>query len=544
MSPQEKVTRGGRRWIGLAVVLAVSGAISIITTYGTLSGTYDESVHIAAGVELLTRGTYTYSLEHTPIARVAEAIGPVVAGARFPDDTGYVTRANAVMASGSGYVRNLTLARFGALPFFLLACALLFVWARQLAGDAAAAVAVGLLALTPPVLAHAGLATTDGAAMAAFCAVVLAFDRWLECPESRSRMVWLGVAGGFALGSKLSSIPFFGATALVMLAAHFTERRKTRRDQRPPGRFLRPLAGALLIALLVVFASYGFSISRTLDFPAPLGEFVFGIMLVAWHNSLGNATFLLGDVTVGGRWAFFPVALGVKTPIPLLLLAAAGMLFAVRSWRRGEGRPWLTAPIAALIPFAVACSSGINLGVRHILPMYPALALLGGLAVARLWRMHVAARTLVVALLVWMAVNSWRAHPDYLAYFNELAGRDPGAVLVESDLDWGQDLERLSDTLRVRGISEFSFAYFGFGDRADQLFPQMHRFERGDPPPTGWFAVSETLYRRGYSLLENRTVIAVPDAFAWLREREPVARVGRSIRLYHLPPPNATPASR
>jgi hypothetical protein len=124
-------------------------------------------------------------------------------------------------------------------------------------------------------------------------------------------------------------------------------------------------------------------------------------------------------------------------------------------------------------------------------------------------------------------------HPDYLAYFNELAGRHPERVLVDSDLDWGQDLQRLSDTLRARNISAVTTAYFGSAEPASYGVPVVAGWRRGQAV-RGWFAVSETLRQRGTARLVNGQWELHPDALRWLDAHQPVAQIGRSMRLYRL----------
>jgi hypothetical protein len=126
-------------------------------------------------------------------------------------------------------------------------------------------------------------------------------------------------------------------------------------------------------------------------------------------------------------------------------------------------------------------------------------------------------------------VSSARAHPDYLAYFNELAGARPERVLVDSDLDWGQDLRRLTATLQRRGIDTLSVRLFGSADLRRHDLP-VFRVLPPYQPATGWIAVSELMLRTS-------------DRFTWLKAYEPVERVGKSIRLYHIPGEAASRAS-
>lgn len=524
----------------VAAALSVFGAARVAATWGAIGATVDEPLHIAAGTALIARHSYTRDLQTPPLARIAVAAGPHLAGMQYVQGPGLFTEGDAELRTGEGYRRNLELARLGILPFFLAGCVLLYVWARRVGGDVVAAVAVGLFVFTPPVLAHAGLATTDMAATTMFIGAIVAFTWWLERPAGLLRSITFGIAAGLALATKFSLIGFFGATALGMLVVRRMDRTGT--PSMPTavalrGLVVRRLLFVALMAFVVLFAAYGFLITRQFGFPAPLSEFALGLLFLLRHNIDGNASYLLGKAYVGGRWAFFPVVLLVKTPLPLLVLAAGGAGVAFRAWRETRRSQWLDAVIAVSVTLAVAIPSNINLGVRHILPLYPALCLLAGAAIVRSWWRSRLGRTVAVALGVWLVVGTWRAHPDYLSWFNELAASDPGAVLVDSDLDWGQDLERLADTVRARGIHDLSLIYFGNGTRPEHLIPGLHRFHLGDPRPSGWLAVSETLFRRGLSEIIDYKVILHPDALAWLRSYTPVTRIGQGMRLYYIPPP-------
>jgi hypothetical protein len=157
------------------------------------------------------------------------------------------------------------------------------------------------------------------------------------------------------------------------------------------------------------------------------------------------------------------------------------------------------------------------------------MALVAGVGASTLWHWRPglpAGPVLAVLLAGWQVASSFRSHPDYLAYFNELAPR-PERILVDSDLDWGQDLKRLADTLRARDIREVSIAYNGSADLSRHGLPitrELVPFR----PTSGWIAISLFCLKMGK--IGTRT----PDEFAWLERFEPVARVGSSIRLYHL----------
>ena len=97
-------------------------------------------------------------------------------------------------------------------------------------------------------------------------------------------------------------------------------------------------------------------------------------------------------------------------------------------------------------------ASPLNLGERHLLPTYPALLILAGAASGwfrsehrRFWS------AAVVALLAVLGAESMAIRPHYLAYFNVLAGGPESGYrhLVDSSLDWGQDLPGLKRWLEA-----------------------------------------------------------------------------------------------
>ena len=169
-------------------------------------------------------------------------------------------------------------------------------------------------------------------------------------------------------------------------------------------------------------------LARAPVFPAPaLFE---GLGQLAAKNRAGHKSYLLGEVRTTGWWYFFPVALAVKTPLPFLLLTAAGLAAMCRLLSGVERRRQLEPAAIAFAILLVCLPSRINIGLRHVLPMYPFLAIVAGLGVVALWRARravPAASALAVLLVGWQLVASARTHPDYLAYFNELAGQPPRA---------------------------------------------------------------------------------------------------------------------
>jgi hypothetical protein len=253
------------------------------------------------------------------------------------------------------------------------------------------------------------------------------------------------------------------------------------------------------------------------------------------HGGTGHPAFLLGTPSNHGWWYYFPVALAVKTPLPLLALAAVGAVEAVRSVR--EGRDWTVAVplVSALAMLAVSMMVRVDIGVRLVLPMYPLLAIVAAQGALWLWQRRgtSANRTAAAVLVLSSIVVAVRTYPDFLSYFNLLAGAHPEHILVDSNLDWGQDLYRLRDTLQKNDITDSVYvAYFGTADVSAAGVPHARLLGLHERRP-GWIAASETYLAGEW----------VGGAYQWLRDFKPVARIGPSMLLWHIPPPPAPAAS-
>ena len=546
----------------VACLLAIIGVARIVSTYHVFSQSTDEPDSVAPGMEWLQYGTYTFEPLHPPLARVAASIGPYLAGLRLKDHRNLWIEGNEVLQSNGRYLHNLALARVGILPFFVLATFLVWYWARSRYGDAPALVAVFLFTTTPVILGHAGMATTDTAEIATFTLAVFAFVNFLE-RRTLLRAAMVGAASGLAIIAKFSGLPFLVASFAALLLCRWLLTRRPTIESSSTGawHWVRASAVAAVATCFVIWAGYRFSVSsattpadrphytidqmigshgalhdaayRIAEMPfVPAPAFLQGLAKIRFKNFQGHKSYLLGEVRQTGWWYFFPVAFAVKTTIPLMIFAAVGAFYLCKiGWQE---RNWVVAApvIISIAVFLVCLKSQINIGVRHILPIFPLLAIAGGVAAYRLWQTTTRkylARTLIVALLAWQLVASIHSHPDYLAYFNEFAGSHPEKILIDSDLDWGQDLLRLSSALHDRHIEQVSIAYAGsknldlnnFGLPSFQVLPPHQ-------PVTGWIAISLFCLKVGE--------LGEPvDSYSWLEAYQPVARIGRSIFLYYIP---------
>ena len=510
---------------------------------------FDEGAHIACGMEWLSHGKYTYETLHPPLARVATAILPYAAGARSQGHSDMAVEGTAIINRDGRYAHNLLLSRLGILPFFWLTCLLSYLFMLAYFSAWHGAISVFFLSFCPVVLAHSAVATTDAPLMATFLAAVLGFAIYLRSP-TLPRALLASVCLGIACVTKFSAIPFFVVTSAILVGQHMYRHRE----------FLRPLRRLLFVgvcSLPILWAAYRFSYhplftpadtypkaqvkldamsARNRSFltkvnvPAP--ELFRGMYLIKQNGdgTLPRYGYLLGRLYTGGNPAFFPVALFIKTPIAMLLLCLAGVGIAWRFYRLKINEEVVVLFSGLVGPLLVGVLGNMNIGLRHILPVYPFLGMFASIAVVSMWSRRGAhgqlVRGLVFVLLIWNVTSCLLAAPQYLSYFNEFAASRPGHFLVDSDLDWGQDFYKLESKLSGVPPADVSVDYFGDGTIARHESAQWHTLKAGEHP-TGWVAVSETRYEEH------------PELFTWLSEK-PFTWVGRTIRLYHVAMPANT----
>jgi dolichyl-phosphate-mannose-protein mannosyltransferase len=276
--------------------------LRIMATYSETGITFDEPGHMACGLQFLAQHVYRYETQHPPLARMASALGPFLDGARPMGNANQDFEGAAILYRNTHVLRTLILMRLGVLPFFGLAGLVVYFWTRRYIGTLTAVIATGLFTLLPPVLAHAGVATTDMALTAGLGAAFYALIRWAETPDIR-RSVILGVATGLMVLTKFTALVYLPAAALLALASYVSVQRPafhhllTLIQQRAASFVLAVATGAL-----VIWAGYLFSFGPVpgwhISLPAP--EVFDGVRSALHHNSIGHPAYLLGRVSISG----------------------------------------------------------------------------------------------------------------------------------------------------------------------------------------------------------------------------------------------------
>jgi Dolichyl-phosphate-mannose-protein mannosyltransferase len=568
----------------VAFGLVLIGVLRIVATYHVFSQAYDEPAHVACGMEWLDKGTFQMEPQHPPLPRVMAALGPYLAGLRLPElrfadnnkAEGYdlFGTGNQILYAGGLYLRNLTLARIGTLPFFLLAAWVTFFWARSLLGDWFAVLALFLLTTLPTILGYCSLAYVDPALLAFLPAALFAWIRWLESP-GWGRSVILGIAVAGALLSNTPWLVYLPPCVVAILAcrwwAYRGESRLLFREaiRAPLRRWTRPSGVALLALCFVVWGGYRFSVrpldqvfehplqsAQHLRLPSPMkalavkvvalnprlpaAEFFEGVYKTVGENSKLYPAYLFGKVRRGGWWYFYFFMLAFKTPPGFQLFAMVGTAWALR--RFWNGRDWrLAAPaVCVLLILALSTLVRVNLSVRHILFLYPLLAILAAFACREIWALRSRWPRLAPAalglLLVGQGVSTAWIHPNYLTYTSLFAGARPDErLVVDADFDGGQYIFKLKQVLAEQKVDHLHLRLFTSADLTQMNLPPFEVLAPYEHA-TGWIAVSVYNLRLGGGAWHPESL----DGYAWLNAYKPVASVDKTIRLFYIPKSGAS----
>ena len=531
------------------------------------SAAFDEQYHLTAGYTYLRTGDFRLATNHPPLAGWLASL-PLLGDATITLPTDHPAWQNGdrflfsdifFWESGNDAQSMLLRARGVMTLLGVVLVASLFVAARQMLGERAGWLALLLAIFEPNLIAHSRFVTTDLSLTLFIFLAIRWWWRWLV--QARWPNAWL--AGGFAglaMGVKYNGALIWAILALATLLQSMHHSKRSEGSGSAPGalwrRRLAGLAVAMLAALAMLWALYRFTIGPV-DF-LPGGPTVLAPHYWQWFwNTVvriidlqgARVDFFMGEASNHYWWQYFFVAAGVKLPLPVLLLSLAGvaLLARDRSLRRLSVL-WLPPALLLLL----GATQVLNIGFRHMLPAIPFLLLLGASVAERVPRFAARPQRAVGAALLtaWLVFDVVRIAPHYESFFNQLAGQwqNWSNLLVDSNLDWGQDLIELRRVMDERGIDTVNLAYFGkaapeaYGVRYRPL-PSYLRFMEGreiaayNPytPEPGWYAISATALRTG--LMTPDTV----DLYKIFRSMAPDAHAGYSIYLYHLTyPPDIT----
>jgi len=498
-----KAINFSKLFIFLALLLLLGQFVLQIFLARFNSQTTDEAVHLSAGYTYLARRDFRYNPEHPILIKALCAVPLLFMDIKQPSneqklwddskdfffDSWFQNRTygeKLLYSSGNNAEKILL---WGRLPVVFLTLILglsILYFVRKFYSSAGALVAVALYSLNPVVNAHGHLITTDIAIALGFFLSTIAALYFFKKRNFRN-FIFLALALTFSALVKYTAIILVPVIIVLFVYSYIAG--FIARGERIKTFLLIVLVFVLTWAL--VFASYGFktdqiprvsSISdvwaernypqkqvevttnrktfdKILHFAAPAllpRDYFKGLFMVLTHAGGGHDSFLLGKVSNVGWWYYFPVVFVAKNPIPALILIGLG-IWAIAKIKddRKEGLFILTS---ALIYFLFAMSSKANLGIRHILPVFPLLFLVSA-SLVRLKSKIL--RIIIILLISWLVFESISAFPYYLSYFNQFFGGKQNGYRVASDsnLDWGRDLKEIAKYLQDNSLGKVYVDY-------------------------------------------------------------------------------------
>jgi hypothetical protein len=576
MTRQKWGARSWSRGLILSSGIALYATLAI-TSVHRMAAVFDEGAQFPAGYSYWHFGDFRLNPEHPPLVKLLASAPLLLMDVEVHRDQ-EAWRLGKQWNFGHDFLyswndgeRLLFVGRCAVVSLGCLLAAAVFWWAQRIWGLAGGTLALLLSALSPDILAHGHIVTFDVGISLFIFLTVLAFERLTEC-LTWSRLLWAGLSLGGAFATKESAIALLPILAILsILVVALPEPLPLQLGTRPPRALAtrRDRAACLalvlmamgVIAVLVIWIVYGFHLHLSPD-PAYQGvdwkdvwpqhaafgvaadvvrrlhllpdAYTYGFLKVFQFDTRGSV-FLLGRVAVNGFHAFYPVAFLIKTPLALLVLLVASVLLLRRRPLPLRTEAFLWLPV--LVYFGLALTRHVQNGHRHLLPIYPFLFVLAGRPAA--WAASLPwqkpARLCVMALAGWYALATLRIHPHYLAYFNEIVGGPENGYrcLVDSDLDWGQDLEELKAYLDAHHIPKIKLSYFGSADPSAygivyDLLPsyRIATPRRWSVAPGDLVAVSATNLAGIYMGPEAQPLMER------LRRQQPLAKIGYSILIY------------
>lgn len=483
--------------------------------------------------------------------------------------------------------------RFPMVLVMMLLGFFVFKWTKELAGKKAALAATFLFAFSPNIITHGRFVTTDVGLAAFLIISLYYFVKFLKDPSWSNMLKFGLTFGLVQLAkfSAFMLIPYYILIVVLWIIVKIvTNKSETWKYIK---NYVSKTIIAMVIGYLLVGAVYGVltfkepseiikrdinsilnsnkyynkygfvknSFISLAEKPILKGYSVYGLGLtmVMQRATGGNTTYFLGEVSSAGWKHYFPVTFLMKEPVPALIIIFASIITLImilgekvydyklsisQYWRGvtdyGLGNP---APLVIFGFIALywlsSITSNLNIGFRHILPTIPLMYILSIKIMAKAnnfirektnQQSYYAHLVIIGILGIWLVGSNLYNYPLYLPYFNEIIGSKNGYKwIVDSNVDWGQDLKRLAKFVEKNNIDKIHLDYFGGGSAKYYLGDKYDPWWSAKiPEQWGWYAVSATPYRTSF---ENPKT-----SYNWLDQYELAEVVGNSILVYKVEP--------
>jgi tetratricopeptide (TPR) repeat protein len=486
------MTLSGKKLAAVVLALFAIQTALVVAMVHRESLTWDEGDHMFAGYMMWKTGDYGLNPEHPPLVKLLATVPTLHEKLWIPPLQGRFFKAEAYedgrdwLARNDGASQRLVFRMRLAAGLLAWGLALMVFFAtRAWFGTSAALIALTLVVFDPNIMAHSALVTTDVGVSLFFLATIFAFYRWATRP-TLGRLLLAGLAAGLLAATKHSGILIAPMLLPVIVYEIFRAERGTR--LRETLRLCFGFVAMVVIAIPVLWSFYGFryaarpaglTLGTSLaDYAAPLGHFDSSVVMAVAHIHLlpesylmglvdvkrmaeFYPTFIFGTVHAHGVWYYFPSVILIKTTIGLLALCALAA-WAAFSGKIGKTRElvWLLAPGAAY--FLIAMVSGIDIGARHVLPVYAMAAIFAGAGAAALGTGSRAWSGIAAALIAAHLAASMATYPNEMAFANMAWGgaKNTHNLLSDASVDWAQQLYQVKDWQDQHPSEECWFAYF------------------------------------------------------------------------------------
>lgn len=518
-----------RYWVTISLVAIILASFFLmIFSAQKDSIVIDEQVHISAGYLHTWEGDYTFNAEHPPLLNDLAGFFAKIGKPKLPQKsyrsfTGSEQWDYADLFwyhSGNNVDKIIFWSR---LPFIFLTLGLIylsFLWTKTLFGPKAGLMAAALAAFSPNILAHGRLATTDIGVAFFFLLFFWILRKYLLSP-SWIKAIWLGFSLGLVVLAKFSGLLVLPLLLVFLLWRWLIQDKGTWKEnwrKRILELILIISVGFVLFWLVYAFSSRSEFISsgfvKLLLFP--LGKFWQGYQILSDHNSVGHWAYLNGIVDYHGWWYYFPLVLWYKLTLPIMILFGLAIISFRKNHRNFLEESLLIVPIISFLILAMI--SKIDIGIRHILPILPFLYIwISRLMMSK----NLFLKRIVVILVIGQIVIGFLSFPNYLAYFNQIAGGAKNGIrhLTDSNLDWNQNIKRFSQYAQEKNIKKIyalcwdqdSFRYYGVGN---EILPNQ--------PVNGVVAICA------------QQLMVPPDGFdfSWVTKFPPDDNVGNGIYVW------------
>ncbi|MBI2564632.1 glycosyltransferase family 39 protein [Candidatus Woesearchaeota archaeon] len=462
--------------------------------------TYDEPTFLPEGLAIWNTGEHRLVVDHPPFIKLWSSLPVLFTNYSLP--LGHKSWVNAerwefgrafLFSNNADFI--IKAGRLTILLLGMLLGIIVFLFSKNLFGKKAGLFALFIYSFSPNIIAHSSLITND---LASTFFIVLSLFLFLK--EREKIFPWkTAISTGLAISSKFTGLYLLPFYFLIYAADYF-------RKQKSIAKIIKALITIFVFSFITLIIIYGFNLFALYD----------GINNVVFHSKQGHFNFLAGEHSTKGWWYYFPFAFLVKTPLPTIILFVVSIFF----WFNNKNKDWKTAYLLIFVVyyFFMFSFNNINIGVRHVLPVFPIVFIILSQLINN---KNLALKLFIIILLIWYVYGTISISPHYLSFFNEILGGPSQGYnyLIDSNIDWGQDLKILKQWQVNNNNKEIFLAYFGmdspiYRNVSFNLLP-CNKYVNGT------IVVSVTHYQGLSKELAQCT--------AWLKNKEIKERIGYSL---------------